>query len=248
MISHSYPGVEISPCHGLDTCLPACSHMGQVPDDNDYKFFKWLDANGLNVPQDFKFAFTSAVGAANACPEAPVAAAEAWKAIGHNDVEVSSSWTLWIKSRRCGSKLGARQLSRPPIKLWRGLRTRKACAGQGSANDSVRRRSAAKDALHVALSCKSFGRLAKEWYQLDPSRRDGWFSLQITRIATTERLAQSSLRCAHGNTGAHGAVNRKKVSFVLAQLRQWHFWMPQVQQQRPKGRCHGHCLQHASTI
>ena len=44
------------------------------------KFFEWLDANGLNVPRDFKFAFTSDVGAARTCPEAPMAAAEAWKA------------------------------------------------------------------------------------------------------------------------------------------------------------------------
>ena len=161
MISHSSSEVEILPCHGLGTCLLACSQIGQVPDDNDYKFFKWLDANGLNVPQDFKFAFTSAVGAANACPEAPMAAAEAWRAISHNDVEVSSSWTLWIKNRQCGSKLGARQLSRPPIELWRGLRTRKARADQGPENDSVRRRSAAKDAVHVAISWKSFGRLAR---------------------------------------------------------------------------------------
>ena len=155
--------------------LASSNQTGEVSNDNDYKFLKWLDANGLNVPRDFKFAFTSAVGAANACPEAPMAAAEAWKAISHNEVEVSSSWTLWIKSRRCGNKLGAKQLSHPPVKLWCGFRTRKARADQGPANDSVRRRSAAKDALHVAPSWTSSGRLASEWCQLDPSNWDAWF-------------------------------------------------------------------------
>ena len=124
-----------------------------------------------------------------------MAAAEAWKAISHDDVEVSSSWTLWIQNRRCGDKLGAKQLSRLPVKLWRGLRTRKARADQCPANDSVRRRSAAKDALHVALSWESSGRLASEWCQLDPSTRDAWFSLQIARIATAgARTIQSAMR------------------------------------------------------
>ena len=190
-------------------CLSACGRMSQVPDNNGSEFLGWLNANGLNVPKDFKFAFTSAGEAAKACPKAPMAAAEAWKAISHNDVEVPSSWTLWITNRRCGAPSIAKQLSCPPVKLWRGLCTRRARADQGPANDSIRGRPAAKDALHVALSWKRSGRLAKVWCQTDPSRRDGWFGLQVTRIATTEaRTIQSAMRTC-GNTGAHGALHMR---------------------------------------
>ena len=38
--------------------------------NNDSKFLDWLDANGLNIPRDFKLAFTSEGEAAKACPEA----------------------------------------------------------------------------------------------------------------------------------------------------------------------------------
>ena len=159
------------------------------------KFLEWLNANGLSVPRDFKFAFTSELEAAKACPEAPMAAAEAWKAISSNEVEVASSWTLWTKKRRCGALPSAGPTLRLPARLWRGLRSRRDRADQGPANDSVRRQSAAKDALHVAVSWKGAGRLATEWCQTDPSRRDGWFRLQITRIAATEaRTIQFAMR------------------------------------------------------
>ena len=62
--------------------------MSQATIKNDEKFVAWLDANGLNVPRDFKFAFTSAGKAADACSEAPDSAAEAWEAISYYEVEV----------------------------------------------------------------------------------------------------------------------------------------------------------------
>ena len=122
-----------------------------------------------------------------------MAAAEAWKATSHADAEVPSSWTLWTRSRRRGAR--SSQTSVVPARLWRGLRARRDRADQGPASDSIRRRSAAKDTLRVALSWKNSGRLAKEWCQTDPSRRDGWFVLQMTRTATTEaRIIQSAMR------------------------------------------------------
>ena len=163
--------------------------------DSESKSFNWLNANGLNVPRDFKFAFTSHIEAARACPDAPMAAAEAWKAISGNGVEVPPSWVLWTANRRCGALPKAEPTLRLPVRLWRGLRSRRDRADLGPANDSIRRQSAAKDALHIALSWKSSGRLAAEWCQMDPSRREGWFRLQITRIAATEaRTIQSAMR------------------------------------------------------
>lgn len=85
--------------------------------------------------------------------------------------------------------------SRQPVRLWRGLRTRRNRSDQGPASDLIRRTSAAKDALHVALSWKTAGRLAIEWCKTDPCRREAWVRLQITRIASTEVCTiQSAMR------------------------------------------------------
>ena len=72
--------------------------MRSVSDETDSKFQSWLHANGLSAPKDFKFAFTSAQKASEACPVAPEAAANAWISVSHSEVEVASSWALWIKS------------------------------------------------------------------------------------------------------------------------------------------------------
>ena len=79
---------------------PSPLFMNSVSEDAGAKFEQWLGANELQPPRDFKFAFTCAQRAFEACPEAPVAAADAWNSITHDDVEVASSWTLWTKSRR----------------------------------------------------------------------------------------------------------------------------------------------------
>ena len=62
----------------------------------------------------------------------------------------------------------------------------KARADQGPANDIARRRAAAKDALHLALSWTGRGRLAREWCRLQPARRDAWVEMRITRVAITD--------------------------------------------------------------
>ena len=144
--------------------------------------------NELHAPKDFKFALTSAQKAFDACPAAPEAAASAWVSISHNEVEVASSWALWMKSRRNpGGRMPTRSHdTKPAFKIWRGLPNKKARADQGPTDDNARRRAAAKDALHLALSWKERGRLAREWCRLLPTRRDAWVEMQIARIATTD--------------------------------------------------------------
>ena len=160
--------------------------MSQATVVTDEKFVAWLDANGLNVPRDFKFAFTSASKAADACSEAPDSAAEAWEAISYYEVEVPSSWTLWVQRRQNANRPLPRQAVRAPVKLWRGLRSQKPRAGQGPKEDLARRHSAARDALNIALSWKGRGRMAGEWCSLPASRRDDWFQRQLARIAVAE--------------------------------------------------------------
>ena len=179
-------------------------------------FIAWLDANGLNVPRDFKFAFTSASKAAEACPEAPESAAQTWEAISYSDVEVPSSWTLWVNRLRSTSGPLTRQPARAPAKFWRGLRSQKLRQGQGPGDDLARRHSAARDALNLALSWKSRGRMAREWCSLPATHRDAWFQRQLSRIAVTEaRTVYSALRtwkhwCAwcseHGEVSLNPAV------------------------------------------
>ena len=162
--------------------------MGSVSGGADSDFQSWLRANGLHAPKDFKLAFTSAQKASDACPVAPETAANAWISISHSVVEVASSWALWIKSHH-GTR--GRMSSKPrdtkqTFKIWRGLRHKKARADQGPANDSMQRRAAAKDALHLALFWKERGRLAREWCRLQPARRDAWVEMQTARIAITD--------------------------------------------------------------
>eukprot|EP00972_Heterocapsa_arctica_P055753 8224393-Heterocapsa_arctica.AAC.1 len=78
------------------------------------------------LPRDFKFAFTSAEEAAEACPEAAAQCAAAWRVLSLADVEVDTAWELWTKFRR--SSLAPRVLAPPATKrtLWTGLRKRKA--------------------------------------------------------------------------------------------------------------------------
>ena len=179
--------------HGLaQDCLVS---MCQATVPTNKEFLAWLDANGLNVPRDFKFAFTSASAAADACPEAPDSAAKAWESISYCDVEVPSSWTLWVQRPQNASGSRPERSSRAPAKFWRGLRPQKPRQGQGPSEDLARRRSAARDALNVALSWKSRGRKAAEWCSLPAARRDDWFQRQLSRIAVTEaRTIHSALR------------------------------------------------------
>ena len=127
----------------------------------DKSFVIWLNANGLNVPHDFKFAFTSASKAAHACPEAPETAAEAWEAISYHEVEVPSSWTLWVQRRQIANRPTLQRPVRAPAKLWRGLRSQKPRQGHGPREDLARRHSAARDALNIALSWKGRGRMRR---------------------------------------------------------------------------------------
>ena len=88
--------------------------MSQATVATNKKFILWLNANGLDVPRDFKFAFTSASKAAEACPEAPDSAAQAWEAIDYDEVEVPSSWTLWVQRPRSAIRPQAQQPGRAP--------------------------------------------------------------------------------------------------------------------------------------
>ena len=72
--------------------------MGHASNESASDFQAWLEANELRAPKDFKFAFTSAHKAAEACSVAPQTASNAWTSISHTEVEVPSSWTLWVKS------------------------------------------------------------------------------------------------------------------------------------------------------
>ena len=138
----------------------------------------------------------------------------------HNDVEVASSWALWTKSRHRGTGPMAihRQDTRPAFKLWRGLRSRKVRADQGLANDTTRRRSAAKDALHIALAWKEQGRLAKEWCGLHPTKRDNWVEMHITRASRFPKRTQFDPRFAHGSTGVPGAWSKAKTPSTQPEL------------------------------
>ena len=138
--------------------------MNSTSGEAGSEFQAWLHTNGLHAPKDFKFAFTSAQKASDACPVAPETAASAWMSISHSEVEVASSWALWIKSRHDtrGRMSSIPHDTKPAFNIWRGLRNKKARADQGAANDSMQRRAAAKDALHLALSWKERGRLAAE--------------------------------------------------------------------------------------
>ena len=178
-----------------------------------------LHANEFLVPRDFKFAFTSAQKAGEACPVAPSAAADAWEAISHDEVEVASSghWILWTKHRRGGSSQSTvhRVDRRPPRTLWRGFHTRKALADQAPANDSARRRSAAKDALHVALSWKGRGRLAREWCALPPATRRIDGSTCGSHASPAPGQAPAGLLCTPGSIGVHGACKWEGVPLSL---------------------------------
>ena len=110
----------------------------------------------------------------------------------------------WLLAGPCGRKAviveqagwpPTLQDTRPALKLWSGLRSRKVRADQGLASDTTRRRSAAKDALHIALSWKGQGRLAREWCRLHPAKRDAWVDMRIMRIAITgANTVRSALR------------------------------------------------------
>ena len=171
----------------LKVTCPSPLLMTSSSNELESKFQSWLDANRLRMPRDFKFAFTSAQKAAKACPEAPSVAADAWNSIAHREVEVATSWALWIQTRqRRKVQMTAPRKPKVSPKIWRGLRARKSRADLGPANDSARRRAAATDALRLALSWKGRGHLAAAYCELQPTRWEAWMSLQVTRVAQTE--------------------------------------------------------------
>ena len=162
--------------------------MGHATDESASDFKAWLDANELRAPRDFKFAFTSAHKAAEACGVAPQTASDAWTSISLTEVEVPSSWTLWVKSHHDAKQQGSAKLhnDKPTSRIWRGLQRGKHKRDQGPTNDAVQRQAAAKDVLRIALSWKERGRLAVEWCRIHPTKRDAWVDMQIARIATTD--------------------------------------------------------------
>ena len=156
----------------------------------------WLQETGFVKPIDLKFAFCSAQEAAEACPSAAEAAAEAWLSATEADARLPSTWALW-KQCRPGAKerpavTGA---ATQVVQCWTGLRSKRPRKDEGPLNDNARRRAAAKDALHEALSWKGRGRLGREWSALEQGKMDTWMNLQITRIANADaKTIRSCLR------------------------------------------------------
>ena len=159
--------------------------------DNESKLLNWLNANGLSVPRDFKFAFTSELKAAKACPEAPMAAAEARKAISSNiKVEVLSSWTLWTQN--ADAELCQEPSQQHACQLGSG----EACAHGETVQTKVQQTTASGGSPPLRMLCTS---LSLGDLPLSGARRtrldDSWFRLQITRIAATEaRTILSAMR------------------------------------------------------
>ena len=167
--------------------------MGAPSDEADSTFQAWLQANELHAPKDFKFAFTSAQSAANACRVAPATAANAWASIPLDEVDVASSWTIWMQGRRATPPFPGKPVTAAPqARIWRGIRTLRARADKGPAHDRALRSNVAKDVLHLALSWKNRGRLAREWGALHPDRRDAWIHIQTARIAVTDAATMRS--------------------------------------------------------
>ena len=171
--------------------------MTFAPGGADASFLSWLHDNELHTPRDLKFAFTSAQKASDACPASPATAAHVWASISYNDVDVTSSWSLWMKAHRKTPvpwSNGPRD-KKTPSRIWKGLANRKHHTNKSPAVDGMRRHQAAKEVLHLALSWKGRGRLGREWCALQPQRRDAWTSMQIARIATTDvATIRSALR------------------------------------------------------
>ena len=73
-------------------------------DDAPTPLEAWLRETGLVRPIDLKLVFGSAQEAAEACPNAAEAAAEAWLSVTDADAKLPSTWELW---EQC--KPGARE-------------------------------------------------------------------------------------------------------------------------------------------
>ena len=106
---------------------PPPTFMSSTSGGVDSKFQAWLHTDGLHAPKDFKLAFTSAQRAFDACPVAPETAASAWISISHSEVEVASSWALWIKSRHnAGGQMPTRPHdTKPAFRIWRVSKIRR---------------------------------------------------------------------------------------------------------------------------
>ena len=159
-------------------------------------FEAWLTATGLVRPVDFKFAFCSAEEAAGACPDAAAEAAEAWLSVTTSKARLPSTWALWTQCRPGSINRPASRTPAPRATTsWTGLRSRHPRKDDGPLHDLDKRQSAAKDALHEALSWKGRGRLGIEWKALGEAKRDAWVNLQIARISNAEaKTIRSCLR------------------------------------------------------
>ena len=161
------PSSRLSPGRTIVPASPSCRWM-----DAPTPFEAWLKETGLVRPIDFKFAFCSAQEAAEACPNAAEAAAEAWLSVIDTEARLPSTWALWGQCRPGGK-------DRPVTKAaavqaapsWTGLRSRNPRKDEGPLNDIARRQAAAKDALHEALSWKGRGRLGIEWNASNKGKR-----------------------------------------------------------------------------
>ena len=159
-------------------------------------FETWLIAMGLVRPVDFKFALCPAEEAARACPDAAAEAAEAWLSVTTSNTRLPSTWALWTQCRPGSISRPASKASAPRATTsWTGLRSRHPRKDDGPLHDLDKRRSAAKDVLHEALSWKGCGRLGVEWNALDEAKREAWVNLQIARISNAEAMTiRSCLR------------------------------------------------------
>ena len=158
--------------------------MSSISSEVHSKFQTWLHANELHFPRDFNSLSLARLGRLRHAQK-------------HQKPLPTPGTTLWTKSRHRGTGRMAAHIqdTRPALKLWRCFRSRKLRADQGLANDTARRRLAAKDALHIALSWKEQGRLAREWCSLHPTKRDTWVEMHIMRIAIAEAsTVRSALR------------------------------------------------------
>ena len=222
--------------------------MGHASDESASDFQAWLDANELRAPKDFKFAFTSAHKAAEACHVAPQTASDAWTSISHTEVEVPSSWALWVKSHHdAKGRVSAKpQDGKPTFKIWRGLQHRKNRRDQGPANDAIQRQAAAKDVIRIALSWKERGRLAVSGVRYTPPgvMRGLICRLPALLLPTQTRFAQLY---AHGSTGALGARHTQRIPLIRRTRRLRPFFMPLLRQVNRR-ESQGQRLQRASTI
>ena len=110
-------------CLGSALVAPTCPHPPCRWMDAPTPYEAWLKEAGLVRPLDFKFAFSSSQEAAEACPDAAEAAAEAWLSVTDAEARLPSTWALSVQARRPESPsyqgdnhAGCTVLDRSPLK------------------------------------------------------------------------------------------------------------------------------------